>query len=161
MYTFVFLWTPSLSSPGESIPHGFIFANFMLACMVGSNLAGQLMASGEEKEKETEKGKPELGKGVKVIRAVESGTLSDPEVYMKGVFLLGFLCMVLAAVLQMGTLFPSLSRSAVHSICFVAFCVFELVVGMFWPSMMRVPLSLSHTYTHTHTHTHTHKHAHT
>ena len=39
MYTFVFLWTPALSPGGEHLPHGMIFACFMvrpaalLACM--------------------------------------------------------------------------------------------------------------------------------
>ena len=36
MYTFVFMWTPALTPPGgEAIPHGSIFACFMLACMLG------------------------------------------------------------------------------------------------------------------------------
>lgn len=50
MYTFVFLWTPALSPKGESIPHGFIFACFMVASMIGSALAGQLMAIGRKPE---------------------------------------------------------------------------------------------------------------
>eukprot|EP00959_Pyramimonas_sp_CCMP1952_P027290 573544-Pyramimonas_sp.AAC.2 len=44
MYTFVFLWTPALSPNGEDIPHGFIFASFMLACMGGSSIAAKLMS---------------------------------------------------------------------------------------------------------------------
>ena len=44
MYTFVFLWTPALSPNNEDIPHGFIFATFMLASMLGSSLASRLMA---------------------------------------------------------------------------------------------------------------------
>jgi len=44
MYTFVFLWTPALSPNGEDIPHGFIFATFMLASMLGSSIASRLMA---------------------------------------------------------------------------------------------------------------------
>ncbi|MFQ6665541.1 hypothetical protein Gotur_032249, partial [Gossypium turneri] len=44
MYTFVFLWTPALSPNDEEIPHGFIFATFMLASMLGSSLASRLMA---------------------------------------------------------------------------------------------------------------------
>jgi hypothetical protein len=42
MYTFVFLWTPALSPAGERLPHGFIFAIFMTASMVGTSLAGRL-----------------------------------------------------------------------------------------------------------------------
>lgn len=30
MYTFVFLWTPSLSPKGEHLPHGMIFSCFMV-----------------------------------------------------------------------------------------------------------------------------------
>lgn len=30
MYTFVFLWTPALSPKGEHLPHGMIFACFMV-----------------------------------------------------------------------------------------------------------------------------------
>ena len=30
MYTFVFLWTPALSPHGEHLPHGIIFACFMV-----------------------------------------------------------------------------------------------------------------------------------
>jgi predicted MFS family arabinose efflux permease len=44
MYTFVFLWTPALSPHDEDIPHGFIFATFMLSSMIGSSLASRLMA---------------------------------------------------------------------------------------------------------------------
>ncbi|XP_052622555.1 uncharacterized protein LOC128127873 [Lactuca sativa] len=44
MYTFVFLWTPALSANGEDIPHGFIFATFMLSSMLGSSLASRLLA---------------------------------------------------------------------------------------------------------------------
>ncbi|CAN6461967.1 unnamed protein product [Victoria cruziana] len=44
MYTFVFLWTPALSPNEEEIPHGFIFATFMLSSMLGSSIASRLMA---------------------------------------------------------------------------------------------------------------------
>lgn len=37
MYTFVFMWTPILEQSG-SIPHGVIFATFMLCCSVGGSL---------------------------------------------------------------------------------------------------------------------------
>ena len=51
MYTFIFLWTPALSPNDEHIPHGLIFAAFMVACMAGSALAGVLMAQGISPEK--------------------------------------------------------------------------------------------------------------
>eukprot|EP00276_Gloeochaete_wittrockiana_P007245 CAMPEP_0184656712 /NCGR_PEP_ID=MMETSP0308-20130426/16700_1 /TAXON_ID=38269 /ORGANISM="Gloeochaete witrockiana, Strain SAG 46.84" /LENGTH=398 /DNA_ID=CAMNT_0027093957 /DNA_START=285 /DNA_END=1481 /DNA_ORIENTATION=- len=46
MYIFVFKWTPSLASkiPGETIPHGFIFACFMVSVMIGSGLFKFLIA---------------------------------------------------------------------------------------------------------------------
>ncbi|KAI3815740.1 hypothetical protein L1987_15420 [Smallanthus sonchifolius] len=44
MYTFFFLWTPTLSPNDEEIPHGFIFATFMLASMLGSSVVDRLMA---------------------------------------------------------------------------------------------------------------------
>ena len=34
MYTFVFLWTPALSPNGEHLPHGMIFACFMVRSWV-------------------------------------------------------------------------------------------------------------------------------
>ena len=34
MYTFVFLWTPALSPHGEHLPHGMIFACFMVSAMI-------------------------------------------------------------------------------------------------------------------------------
>lgn len=49
MYTFVFLWTPALSPNEEDIPHGFIFATFMLASMLGSSIASRLMAHSSPK----------------------------------------------------------------------------------------------------------------
>jgi hypothetical protein len=45
MYTFVFLWTPALSPAGEHIPHGMVFALFMVSSMVGSAVAGRLLAN--------------------------------------------------------------------------------------------------------------------
>lgn len=44
MYIVVFLWTPALSPNDEEIPHGFIFATFMLASMLGTSIASRLMA---------------------------------------------------------------------------------------------------------------------
>ena len=43
LYTFVFLWTPALAPRGERLPHGMIFACFMMACMAGSAIAGRLL----------------------------------------------------------------------------------------------------------------------
>jgi len=45
MYTFVFMWTPvleELNTTGGKIPHGFVFAIFMVCCMIGSNCVKML-----------------------------------------------------------------------------------------------------------------------
>ena len=44
MYTFVFLWTPALSPAGERLPHGMIFACFLVASMAGARPAGSAPA---------------------------------------------------------------------------------------------------------------------
>ncbi|KAI6214191.1 hypothetical protein M3Y94_00239000 [Aphelenchoides besseyi] len=44
MYTFVLMWTPTLNramrhvTPDATIPHGFVFATFMIAIMIGSSV---------------------------------------------------------------------------------------------------------------------------
>ena len=38
MYTFVFMWTPALDNNVDPIPHGLIFACFMIACSLGGTL---------------------------------------------------------------------------------------------------------------------------
>lgn len=45
MYTFVFMWTPTLEDGTEAIPHGLIFASFMVACSLGGTLFGILESS--------------------------------------------------------------------------------------------------------------------
>lgn len=37
MYSFVFNWTPSLETAGETPPHGVVFALMMMACMCGAS----------------------------------------------------------------------------------------------------------------------------
>lgn len=118
MYTFVFLWTPALSPAGEKIPHGMIFACFMTASMVGSALSAILMKR------------------------------QRPEQYMKYVF-------GLSAVALAVPFFSHVSRTDAKDVAvaagkegepksisldgqvqLVAFLVFEVLVGVFWPSMM-------------------------
>ncbi|GIL74576.1 hypothetical protein Vretimale_2257 [Volvox reticuliferus] len=122
MYTFVFLWTPALSPAGEKIYHGMIFACFMTASMAGSSLSSILM------------------KRYKV------------EAYMKYVFGLSALALSVPFLfnvsiakesrrsLQDATLAggrESVRGMSLHGqIQLVAFCVFEVLVGVFWPSMM-------------------------
>lgn len=38
MYIFVFMWTPAMKAYDADIPHGIIFASFMVCLMIGSNL---------------------------------------------------------------------------------------------------------------------------
>jgi MFS transporter, MFS domain-containing protein family, molybdate-anion transporter len=113
MYTFIFLWTPALSPNSEKIPHGFIFAMFMVASMAGSAVAGHLLDSGKK-----------------------------PESYMQWVFLLASACMLVPVLFHF---YPPTSDAILSTeitsagmLQCLAFCVFEVCVGVFWPSMMRM-----------------------
>ncbi|XP_043715799.1 molybdate-anion transporter-like [Telopea speciosissima] len=113
MYTFVFLWTPALSPNDEDIPHGFIFATFMLASMLGSSIASRLMARASLK--------------------VES--------YMQIVFMISaftFLIPVLANFFVPPTKVKGGSISFTGCILLFGFCTFEACVGIFWPSIMKM-----------------------
>lgn len=110
MYTFVFLWTPALSPNGEQIPHGMIFACFMVSCMAGSALAGKMMA------------------GKKLI-----------ERYMQWVFGVSGVALAVPVLIHLyiekdGNTTEGISFEG--KIQMVAFLVFEFMVGIFWPSMM-------------------------
>uniref|UniRef100_A0A2N9FZ88 Major facilitator superfamily (MFS) profile domain-containing protein n=1 Tax=Fagus sylvatica TaxID=28930 RepID=A0A2N9FZ88_FAGSY len=113
MYTFVFLWTPALSPNEEDIPHGFIFATFMLASMLGSSFASRLMARSSFK--------------------VES--------YMQIVFVVSSASLLLP-ILTSSLVTPSKVRGGSISfsgcIQLVGFCTFEACVGIFWPSIMKM-----------------------
>eukprot|EP01018_Ginkgo_biloba_P012942 Gb_39879 [translate_table: standard] len=113
MYTFVFLWTPALSPNGQDIPHGFIFATFMLASMMGSSLASRLMA------------RPAL--------KVES--------YMQIVFIVSasaFLLPVITTFLLQPNTEKGGSITPGGRLQMLGFCVFEACVGIFWPSIMKM-----------------------
>lgn len=113
MYTFVFLWTPALSPNEQDIPHGFIFATFMLSSMLGSSLASRLMA------------RP----AVKV------------EGYMQIVFLVSaasFLLPVITTFLLEPSTEKGGSMTAGGRLQLLGFCVFEACVGIFWPSIMKM-----------------------
>ena len=43
MYTFVFMWTPTMTQGGNSIPHGIVFSSFMVACGIGGCLFAFLL----------------------------------------------------------------------------------------------------------------------
>ncbi|PIN21406.1 putative sugar transporter [Handroanthus impetiginosus] len=113
MYTFVFLWTPALSPNDEEIPHGFIFATFMLASMLGSSIAARLLARNSVK--------------------VES--------YMQIVFVISSASLLLP-ILTNFLVTPSKVKGGGISFAgclqVLGFCTFEACVGLFWPSIMKM-----------------------
>ncbi|GMH42407.1 hypothetical protein BSKO_10326 [Bryopsis sp. KO-2023] len=116
MYTFVFLWTPALGPHGVHIPHGFIFACFMVASMIGSALAGSF-----------------LDKGLR------------PESYMKAVFGVAAASLAVPVLVHVGggsdgegSHENGTGMTVAGKIQFFAFIVFEGTVGLFWPSMMKM-----------------------
>ena len=114
MYSFVFLWTPALGPNGEDIPHGMIFATMMVACMVGSSVASRIMSRPDTRQ----------------------------EKYMQTVFLAS------AASLSIPVLTRSLGMESdgykggpitfEGKVQMLGFLVFEAMVGIFWPSMMKM-----------------------
>ncbi|GMT26124.1 hypothetical protein PFISCL1PPCAC_17421 [Pristionchus fissidentatus] len=97
MYTFVLEWTPALTQAapiGATIPHGVIFASFMVAAAAGSSLFKILTRH------------------------------TRVENLMRHVLLVSSIC------LSMPLVFPFNLP-----VVFVAFLVFEMCVGIFWPSM--------------------------
>ncbi|XP_050385624.1 uncharacterized protein LOC126802114 [Argentina anserina] len=113
MYTFVFLWTPALSPNDEDIPHGFIFATFMLSSMLGSSLASRLMA----------RQSPRVESYMQIVFAISATSLLLP-------ILTSFL------VAPSGTKGGSISFAG--CIQLLGFCAFEACVGLFWPSIMKM-----------------------
>lgn len=113
MYTFVFLWTPALSPNSEDIPHGFIFATFMLSSMLGSSLASRLLSRSSLK--------------------VES--------YMQIVFAVSSVCLCIPVITSF-LVPPSNEKGGgiTFSGCIqlLGFCAFEACVGIFWPSIMKM-----------------------
>ncbi|CAH2048400.1 unnamed protein product [Thlaspi arvense] len=113
MYTFVFLWTPALSPNDEDIPHGFIFATFMLASMLGSSIASRLLAHSS----------PKVESYMQIVFVISSAALMLPVVT-------SFL------VAPSGVKGGSISFSG--CIQLIGFCTFEACVGIFWPSIMKM-----------------------
>ncbi|KAB1205132.1 Molybdate-anion transporter [Morella rubra] len=113
MYTFVFLWTPALSPNEEDIPHGFIFATFMLASMLGSSLASRLMSHSS----------PRVESYMQIVFAISSASLLLP-------ILTNFL--VAPSKVRHGSI------SVGGCLQLLGFCVFEACVGIFWPSIMKM-----------------------
>ncbi|XP_072958505.1 uncharacterized protein [Typha angustifolia] len=113
MYTFVFLWTPALSPNDEDIPHGFIFATFMLSSMLGSSIASRLMARATLK--------------------VES--------YMQLVFAISAFTLLLPVITNFLVATGGVKGGSMPLggwIQLFGFCTFESCVGIFWPSIMKM-----------------------
>ncbi|XVF12896.1 hypothetical protein REPUB_Repub08aG0159300 [Reevesia pubescens] len=113
MYTFVFLWTPALSPNDEDIPHGFIFATFMLSSMLGSSIASRLLAHPS----------PRVESYMQIVFMISSASLLLPVIT-------NFL--VAPSAVKGG----SISFSG--CIQLIGFCTFEACVGIFWPSIMKM-----------------------
>jgi MFS transporter, MFS domain-containing protein family, molybdate-anion transporter len=114
MYSFVFLWTPALSPNDEDIPHGMIFATMMVACMIGSSMTARLL-------------------GNKDLR---------PEKYMQYVFVTAAGSLSLPIVLKVFPFPPNYAKGMPITfegkLTLFGFLVFEAMVGIFWPSMMKM-----------------------
>ncbi|XP_024538562.1 molybdate-anion transporter isoform X1 [Selaginella moellendorffii] len=128
MYTFVFLWTPALSPNDQEIPHGFIFATFMLASMFGSSLTSKLMARGR------------VEGYMQIVFLVSAAALFLPV-------LVGVSVYMYAPVDVTDTVDQFMTESAGEAtdsistsgrIQMLGFCVFEACVGIFWPSIMKM-----------------------
>lgn len=113
MYTFVFLWTPALSPNEEDIPHGFIFATFMLASMLGSSIASRLMAHSS----------PKVESYMQVVFVVSAASLLLP---------------ILTTFLVPSPKVKGGSITFAGCIQLLGFCTFEACVGIFWPSIMKM-----------------------
>ncbi|MBA0559383.1 hypothetical protein Gorai_017734 [Gossypium raimondii] len=113
MYTFVFLWTPALSPNDEEIPHGFIFATFMLASMLGSSLASRLMA----------RSSPRVESYMQIVFVISSASLTLP---------------IITNFLVAPSKVKGESISFAGCLQLLGFCTFEACVGIFWPSIMKM-----------------------
>ncbi|MBA0806327.1 hypothetical protein Gohar_005783 [Gossypium harknessii] len=113
MYTFVFLWTPALSPNDEEIPHGFIFATFMLASMLGSSLASRLMA----------RSSPRVESYMQIVFVISSASLLLP---------------IITNFLVPPSKEKGGSISFAGCLQLLGFCTFEACVGIFWPSIMKM-----------------------
>ncbi|ONI25705.1 hypothetical protein PRUPE_2G315500 [Prunus persica] len=139
MYTFVFLWTPALSPNDEDIPHGFIFATFMLSSMFGSSLASRLMA----------RQAPRVESYMQIVFAISAASLLLPIVTsvcygFQCIFFLmtGFALFSNFANFKQFLVAPSKEKGGSISfagcIQLLGFCAFEACVGLFWPSIMKM-----------------------
>jgi len=111
MYIFVFMWTPSLREAYENdgrdadLPFGVIFSTFMVCCMAGSTLFGCLVEGGK-------------------FKFINNGLPMKIEE----------LAMYEFAAAAISMLIISLSGNY-STIKFIFMNVFEIIVGMYWPTM--------------------------
>jgi len=114
MYSFVFLWTPALSPNGEDIPHGMIFATMMVACMIGSSITARIMS------------RPDL----------------RVERYMQLVFLVSACALSVPVFIKTFDMGSSGVKGGPITfegkVQMLGFLLFEAMVGVFWPSMMKM-----------------------
>lgn len=138
MYTFVFLWTPALSPKDEEIPHGFIFATFMLSSMLGSSIASRLLAR-----------KLKVEGYMQIVFSVSAFTLFLPVVTNVSrlitscsLSLSPSLTLTLPVYVLQFLVPPSGEKGGSISLggCLqlLGFCTFESCVGIFWPSIMKM-----------------------
>ncbi|KAG0497831.1 hypothetical protein HPP92_002207 [Vanilla planifolia] len=113
MYTFVFLWTPALSSNDEEIPHGFIFATFMLSSMLGSSIASRLLA----------RSMPKVESYMQIVFGISAFTLLLPIITNS---------LISPSGIKGGGI------SFAGCVQLFGFCTFEACVGIFWPSIMKM-----------------------
>ncbi|KAK6926061.1 Molybdate-anion transporter [Dillenia turbinata] len=124
MYTFVFLWTPALSPNDEEIPHGFIFATFMLASMLGSSIASRLLARGSTRVESYMQIVFVISSAsllLPIATNVQSHPLSAPSPFL-----------VAPSTVKGGSI------SFAGCLQLLGFCTFEACVGIFWPSIMKM-----------------------
>lgn len=141
MYTFVFLWTPALSPNDEDIPHGFIFATFMLSSMLGSSIASRLLAR-----------KLKVEGYMQIVFSISAVTLFLPVVTNVSLLTAAqILSLSHSHSLEFGLTFPfhllqflvppsekGSSISFGGCLQLLGFCTFESCVGIFWPSIMKM-----------------------
>lgn len=115
MYIFVFMWTPALTStlvvsptgnPEDiALPHGWIFASFMISMVIGSHLF-ELFFNSTSQEIEADD------------RTTSNNDIINAAQYF---FVIAAICLFL----------PTYVNN--HTCRLVAFCCFEVCVGFYWP----------------------------
>ncbi|KAI8466633.1 MAG: hypothetical protein J3K34DRAFT_387375 [Monoraphidium minutum] len=150
MYTFVFLWTPALNPHTfPQLPHGLVFAIFMTASMVGTALAGRLMEAWRLEV--VLQGVFWAGAALLAVPVAYHMRLADTAASAD--VLLGEVHPVergyhatrhIDAGGQHGGGYggahggelPAAQLDAGGRVQLLAFCGFEVLIGLFWPSMM-------------------------